>query len=167
MKRLYKDKARRIFALMCVVVLGCMLCIPALAAEETSGSGIADNIDKPSATAPVDENQTGLDPSDSLYHKWGLDDPDNQVHIDPVSTDEVNEWVERKGNDVTSIMVTAGKVMAAIGLVASIICVVVGAIGNRRLMTGGFIGIVVALAAYVALTQYRELIRLFSSWVMS
>lgn len=176
MKVLRKKRIARMFAFMCVVVMmACLFTIPALAANELSGTGIAEDILH--TTAPVESqarpggnqsgnaNQSGS--TNKWFFEWGLDKEENQVNIDTVTTDEVNQWVERKGNDVISIIQTFGKVMAVIGFFASIICIIVGAIGNHRMMTGGFIGMVIAASAYVAITQGKDLINLFSSWVMS
>ena len=58
-------------------------------------------------------------------------------------------------------------VASVIGFFASIICIIIGAIGNRRMMTGGFIGLLASALAYTALNYGKELLELFSMWIVS
>ena len=160
-----RKTAKLLAALFVMAILVSLTAVPAFAAEALSGSGIAAET---AAQATESKGDLDLDVSDRLAEAWGLNDPENQIHIQGnVTTDQVNQWVERKGGDIISILQAAGKIVCIIGFFASIICVVVGAIGNKRMMTGGFIGVLISLCCYVALTQGREIISLFSSWVMS
>lgn len=170
MQMLRKGKAMRVAALLLMVILVVAMMAPALAAEDSAAvlvgdTGIASDVLHTVTPKPTPTPTEGSD--NKWYHQWGLDKPENQVTFNPVSTDEVNNWVERKGNDVISIMQTAGKVLAIIGFFACIIICIIGAMSNRRLLTGGLIGMLIAASAYVALTQGKELINLFSAWVMS
>lgn len=171
MQALCKMKVTRLAAVLVVAILMVsMLMIPALAAEDASsndlsGTGIAGEV----TAIPAPTNGTGKtgDLENEWIHKWGLDKEENQVKIPTVTTDDVNGWVERKGNDVISIAQTTGRVLAVLGFFVSIIIIIIGALGNRRMMTGGFIGLAVSVLGYVALTYGKELMYLFSSWVMS
>lgn len=166
MQTLRKSRATRLMAMLVLaILLVSMLAVPALAAEDTPNTGIAGEVTTtPAPTAAPTQNGNV---ENEWIHKWGLDKEENQVKIPTVTTDDVNGWVERKGNDVISIAQTAGRVIAFIVFFGSIILIVIGAFGNRRMMTGGFIAFAISVLAYVALTYGKELMYLFSSWVMS
>lgn len=148
------------FALLMVAAT---LAIPAMATE--IGSGIAGEVGQGSVVyIGEDSKNKSTNPWDDIY---GLNDPENQVHIKGVTTEDVTNLIDRKGNDIANIMKHIGKVASTIGFFASIICIIVGAIGNRRMMTGGFIGLIVLALAYTALNYGKELLDLFSAWVVA
>lgn len=160
-----RKSAKMLAALFAVAILVSLSAVPAFAVEALSGSGVAADT---AAQVTESKGDLDLDAGDRLAEAWGLNDPKNQVNIQGnVTTEQVNNWVERKGGDVISILQTFGKVAAIVGFFASIIFVIVGAIGNKRMMTGGFIGVLISLCCYVALTQGREIVSLFSSWILS
>lgn len=168
MQALCKSRGTKLMAiLLLVLTMASMLTVPVLAAgEDLAGEGVAAEVTTtPAPTIMPDNKDTSS--GNPWIHKWGLDKDDVQNHIPNVTTDDVNNWVEHKGGDILSILQTAGKVIAAIGFVASIIIIIIGALGNRRMMTGGFIGLAISVLCYTALTYGKELMYLFSSWLVS
>lgn len=155
-------KNRFVSMILALMLVAVTLTIPAMATEV--GSGIASEIGNGSITYADDEKESGTNPWVGI---WGLDDPENKVDIKGVTTDEVTDLIDRKGADIANIMKHFGRVASVIGFFASIICIIIGAIGNRRMMTGGFIGLLASALAYTALNYGKELLELFSMWIVS
>lgn len=151
---------RYISTFFALLIVAATLAIPAMATEV--GSGIAGEIGKDSVVYMDESSNKSKNPWNEIY---GLNDPENQIHIGTVTTEDVTNLIDRKGNDVINIMKHFGKICSVAGFFASIICIVVGAIGNKRLMTGGFIGLIVSALAYTALGYGKVLLDLFSAWI--
>lgn len=148
---------------LAIMMIAITMITPALA-DVIVDSGIAGEVTE--TPAPTQKPGRGDYTDEEL--KYNLDDPKNQININgSVTTTDVNNWVNRKGNDVISIIQNGGRVIAIIGFFVSLVFIIIGAIGNRRTMTGGFIGALIAACCYVAITQGKELINLFSAWVLT
>lgn len=155
-------KNRFVSMILALMLVAVTLTIPAMATEV--GSGIASEIGNGSIIYVDDEKESGTNPWVEI---WGIDDKENQVNIKGVTTDEVTDLIDRKGADIANILKHIGRVASIIGFFVSIICIIIGAIGNRRMMTGGFIGLLASALAYTALNYGKELLEIFSMWIVS
>lgn len=163
----------RLAALFLAVLFAVGFVVPALADEGDAyaNTGVAGDVTHTAELAentdPAQSEDNTETPKNKWYYQWGLDEEENQINIDPVTTDQVANWVEKKGNEVIYIVQLVARIITVIWFFISIIFIVIGAIGNHRTMTGGFISLFISACAYVAITYGKELLNLFSSWVMS
>lgn len=177
-------KMKRMVALIMAVLLICLAVTPALAdpgngnAYGHGNSGVAGEVthtptptpDPTPTVTPTVQPTTApsTNPGDNdLFHRWGLDKEENQVNPPKVTTDDVQNWVDRKGNDAITILQNVVKVVSIIGFILCICLIIIGAVGNRRTMTGGIIGAIVAALCYVAISQIDVILAFFSGWIMS
>lgn len=84
-----------------------------------------------------------------------------------VTTDDVNEWVDRKGSDVLSIVTRVVQITCAIGFFLCIGLTIVGAVGNKKTMAGGIVGLFICGLCFTAATCGTQILQAFSSWLMS
>lgn len=143
---------KRIFALLFALVLSASMVTVAFADTDVGvGSGVAGD----GATTP------------SSSDVWTVPTPDELLDLPDVTTQDVVDKLEQKGNDVMTIVQTVGRIVAAVVFIVSFILVVVGAVGDTRLMAKAFVGLAISGIGYAAITCGRELLAFFSAWVQS
>ena len=84
-----------------------------------------------------------------------------------VTTESFINRIQAKGNDVVHIIIAVGQWVCI--AVFGICCIIalVGAVGNKRAMTGGVIGLLIAGVAYALLTMAPEVVRWIAVWSVS
>lgn len=84
-----------------------------------------------------------------------------------VTTESFINRIQAKGNDVVHIIIAVGQWVCI--AVFGICCIIalVGAVGNKRALTGGVIGLVIAGVAYALLTMAPEVVRWIAAWSVS
>lgn len=84
-----------------------------------------------------------------------------------VTTESFINRIQAKGNDVVHIIIAVGQwvCIAAFGICC--IIALIGAVGNKRTMTGGAIGLVISGVAYALLTMAPEVVRGIAAWSVS
>ena len=88
--------------------------------------------------------------------------------IDPnVSTDTIVGKLESKGNDVVSILQTVGKYVCIAGFIVCCILTLIGIIGNKRLLAGAIIGLIISGVAYAGIVCGREIVNWIAAWAVS
>jgi len=140
-----------------LVLLCVFSCVrPALASDPVGGGTVS------GGSVFTQSSQTG----DGRYgHIASPDEVLGQNTGDVVTTEDVNDWVDRKGDDVIKIITRVVQVAAFAGFLVSLGVIIVGAVGNKRLLVGGFIGLLVACAAYTMATCAPQIIYSVSSWL--
>lgn len=153
-------KVKQLLCLILAVMSVFVLAVPVFAETTT---GVAEDV---AASTSDGEEKTYTD----AEIQYGLDKEENQINLDElevVTTDDVNNWVDKKGNEVVSIIQRGARIVSIIGFFICLILVAIGAFGNHKTMFGGLIGAIIAAVCYVAITYGKELLNLFSSWLMS
>lgn len=138
----------RVFSMFLLVVLSLFtMVVPAFAAETTGGGTFQEG------------GYYGYIPS--ADETLGLND--NNV----VTTDDVSDWVDRKGSDVLSIVTRVVQITCAIGFFLCIGLTIIGAVGNKKTMTGGIVGLFICGICFTMATCGTQILQAFSSWLMS
>lgn len=87
--------------------------------------------------------------------------------VPDVDTSDVQNWVDRKGGELISIIVRGVQVFSVIGFVVCIILVVIGAIGNSRTLVGGVVGLIISCLCFTAATMAPQIIGAVNGWLLS
>lgn len=147
--------------LMLMMVMVVML-TPALANEV--GSGVAsDGSGKVTATTG---SETETDGQTGGYME-GVMDPQDAAGIPDVSTDDLIDRIDEKGNDVVNVLQAVGKWACIVVFIVCIILFIVGLIGNKRLAVAAFVGMLFAGIGYAGILCGREIVSFIASWAAS
>lgn len=150
---------KKIVMLMMVMLLAMCMVMPAFAADgDDVRTGTASG---GSTTSAVTEGTTGHSP---------INDAVNGVMNDFVPTVTTNDIVNRletKGNDVVLMLQTVGKYVCIGAFIICCLLTIVGIIGNPRLLWAGVIGMIVAGLAYAGIVCGREVVNWIANWAIS
>lgn len=84
-----------------------------------------------------------------------------------VTVDDATDWVDRKGGEVITLVQHSLKPICFVCFLISLGVVVVGAIGNKKVMVGGIIAMFIIGVVFTIVTCAPQVINAFSSWLMS
>ena len=90
-----------------------------------------------------------------------------QTNLPEVTTDDVQNWVDRKGGELISIIIRIVQVVSVIGFVLCIILIVIGAVGNSRTLVGGVIGLIFCCVCFTAATMAPQIIAAVNGWLIN
>lgn len=158
---------KKIFTLFFVLMLMMCMTMTAFAADtvrsgEVSGGGAAGSASSSQAGGVSLLNPGGTQDyvNNELFGSGGLIDK-------TVTTDTIVGKLESKGNDVVSILQTVGKYVCIAGFVICCILALVGIIGNKRLLAGAIIGLLISGFAYAGIVCGREIVNWIAAWAIS
>ena len=141
-----------------LLLLSVYLVAPAFAASgEDVRTGTASGGSSTGA-APVDK----ADPS--------INDMVNGVINDfapNITTDDIVNRLETKGNDVVTILQTVGRYVCIGAFIICCILTLFGIIGNPRMLWGGVIGLIISGVAYAFIVCGREIVNWIATWAIS
>lgn len=129
---------------------------PALAAEAVGG-GVATTEDNPTFSTPS-KGQT-----DFVTSPGSLLGGDDMV----VTTDDVDNWVNRKGADIIHILTNVVMVVSIIGFFVGVILVIMGALSDKRIMAGGLIAMLICCATFAVSTCGPQIVMAVAAWMKS
>lgn len=150
---------------MALVLCVCSLvAVPAFAANGDGagygtavfGNGQTDSNNTSNTTTGNQSNPSG----NGFEDAFGVKDPN-------VTTSDVNNWVDRKGGELISIITRAVRIVTVIGFFICLFLVVVGAVGNKRTMVGGLIGMIISCICFTAATMGPQIMSAVQSWLMN
>lgn len=173
---------KRLFAMVMMLIL-CMslTAVPAFATEGDTtepdsnaavGGGIAQTdpvlTDTPSDTTGTTGAETSTSTEGGGYYG---DIPTSEdvlgiAGADVVTTDDVNNWIDRKGGELISIVEKVVRWISVIAFFVSLGFVVVG-FSNKRTMVAGFIGMVVSCLVFAVATCGPQVMQIVASWLRS
>jgi len=84
-----------------------------------------------------------------------------------VTVDDAISWVDRKGGQVVELCAHFLKPVCIIGFIICIILIVAGAVGNKKMLIGGLMGLFICGLCYAFATSPVEILNAFSSFVRS
>lgn len=148
---------KRIFSLMAVLAMSMALLSTAYAAP--IGSGVA----TVNSSVSTDNQQTkkgGFDYS-------APDGPADIFGIEDVSVDDVANKLNTKGNDIVTLMQVIGRYVCYGGFIFGVILMVIGAVGNKKMVWTGFIALLISGLAYAGIVCGREIVMFIASWAAS
>lgn len=91
----------------------------------------------------------------------------NELIDTGVTTDRIVERIERKGEDIVRVLQTAGKYVCIGSFLICCVLTLVGVIGNKRLLVGGAIGLILSGVSYAGIVCGREIVNWIASWASS
>ena len=128
----------------------CMFNIVPVLASEPVGGGTATN-GRENTHIIWDESQSG----------------DNWVkqNADEVTVDDAISWVDRKGAQIVELCAHFLKPVCVVGFIICIILMVAGAVGNKKLLVGGLVGLFICGLCYTFATSPVQILNAFSSFM--
>lgn len=144
---------KRLITVFCLA-LAVMLLMPAYASE-----GVTTEIAGEIGGAMADSAAGGIDPLD----------PESVLGIKggDYSVDYLGDKLEEKGMDVVYLIKVVGRYICLAGFVICVVLIVVGIIGNPRILLRAAIGAVVSGIAYALITCGEEIVLLIATWAAS
>ena len=147
-------KRMRVICLMCVCLMVLAFCVPAFASDVRTGTAV-DSGSTPSAT---------VNPSSSMGDY--VNDTVGDL-VPNVTTNDIVERLENKGNDVVRILQTVGKYVCIGAFVVCCFLILFGLFGNKQLLCGAVIGCIVSGIAYAGIVCGREIVNWVAAWAVS
>lgn len=87
--------------------------------------------------------------------------------IEPVSTEDLSDRLNEKGNDVVDIVTVIGKWVCIIMIAFGFLCILIGAFGNQKLLVRGLIAVVLCGVCYAGIVCGRDIVEFIASWAAS
>lgn len=84
-----------------------------------------------------------------------------------VTADDIGQWAESKGQDVINIMKIIGRYFCLGGFIMSCLAMIAGLFGNKRALTAGFIGMILAGIMYGAIVMSDDIVVMIARWAAS
>lgn len=111
-------------------------------------------------------------PADDINRGGSFDysapsDPADIMDIPSVSAEDVANRLNNKGNDVVNILQTVGRWICIGAFVISVIMMVAGCIGNKKMIVQGLIGLIISGVAYAGIVCGREIVMFIAAWAAS
>ena len=154
---------------LALILCMCSLVLPAFAADGvgygTAVDGATFNRGSSTTTGSLTDN-TG---SYSGYY-GDIAGPDEVLGMNDgnkVTTNDVDNWVSRKGNDLIRIITRGIKIIAVIGFFGALFMIVVGAIGDKRTMVAGLNPLLVACLVFTAATCAPQILSAVRGWLIT
>lgn len=140
---------KKFLMLMTVLVMGLCMMVPAFAADDNVGSGIA------------------VDTSEHSGSMYVASDPRDLLDLEDVSIGDVQEKLESKGDDVISILQLVGRYVCIGAFILGILFTIAGCFGNHKVLFGGLLTVILAGICYAAITCGPEIVHFIASWAAS
>lgn len=84
-----------------------------------------------------------------------------------VTTNDIVDRLETKGNDVVTFLKTIGKYVCIGAFVICCILTIIGIIGNHRLLWAGVLGMIISGLAYAGIVCSQEIVNWIATWAIS
>ena len=88
-------------------------------------------------------------------------------NVDEVTVDDAISWVDRKGGQIVELCAHVLKPVCIVCFIICILLVVAGAVGNKKVLVGGLIGLFICGLCYAFATSPVEILNAFSSFMHS
>lgn len=160
-----------VFLMSLVLCMCSLIAVPAFAADANSNVGYG-QVFSGSQDSTSGSSQNGTT-DDGYYHSDKYGDIPTASEVlgltgkDPVTTEDVDNWVDRKGGELIAIITNGVRIFSVLGFFVSLLLVVVGAVGNKRTMVGGIIGLIISCICFTAATMGPQIIVSVQSWLIS
>lgn len=79
--------------------------------------------------------------------------------------DDVSGWVDKKGFEIVILLQRFIQPLSVITFIACSIMVLIGALGNGRMMSGGIWGMIMSMIMYAVVLYAADIMDLFLKWV--
>lgn len=89
------------------------------------------------------------------------------VGLPTVSTDDINDWTERKGFEIIGVLQKFVQPFAIVMFIGCAILTLIGAFGNGKMVSRGLLGMFITLIVYVVVLYAPEIMDVFLGFVRS
>lgn len=89
------------------------------------------------------------------------------VGLPSVSTNDINDWTERKGFEVIGVLQKFVQPLAIVIFIGCAILTLIGAFGNGKMVSRGLLGMFISLIMYVVVLYAPEIMDVFLGFVRS
>ena len=154
---------------LALILCMCSLVLPAFAAD---GVGYGTAVDGATFSRGSSGTTGSLTDNTGSYSGYYGDiaGPDEVLGMNDgnkVTTNDVDNWVSRKGNDLIRIITRGIPIIAVIGFFGALFMIVVGAIGDKRTMVAGLIALLVACLVFTAATCAPQILSAVRGWLIT
>lgn len=84
--------------------------------------------------------------------------------IPKVSVNALSDYLTNKGNDIISVIQTVGRYVCIAAFAICCLLTIIGLIGNKRMLVGALIGLVISGVAYAGVICAPEIVHWIASW---
>lgn len=165
---------KRIIVMLSLLILSLHFTVSTFASSDTRtgnvvGGGSSDTLAGTSYSSSnsssggvdlTDPNATQDFITNELFGGQGMISPN-------VTTETIIKKLGNKGNDVVSILQIIGKFICITGFILCCILIVIGIVGNKKLLAGASIGLIISGLAYAGIVCGREIVNFIAAWAIS
>jgi len=143
---------KRVMAVFAVCLVLLSMAVPAFAAPESDGvgTGVAQEVGTKTTAANL----------------WNLPGMDEIMDVPSVTVDDLMEKGNRIGNQAVGLIQRVGVYVCVVFFILGIIGMVVGS-KNPKVFPLSVFGTIVAMAGFVGILYYREILQFFTAWITS
>lgn len=155
---------KKFYVFLMLMLLTISAIVPVFA-DEQIGSGIAGEVivetdrDKSDSTT---RNNSSV--GDALFPEI---DVRRELGIDTVTAQDANNWIQRKGNDVISIMISIAQYVCYGAFVIGGGMFLIGLFANKKMALAGLFTLIVAGIIYATAVCSPEIVRAVAGWAAS
>lgn len=150
---------KKLVSLFSLCILTLALVIPTFASDI-----------RPGDVSGTDSSVTGQSDSSSTTGgpiQDAVNSATNELIDTGITTEDIVGRLEEKGNDVVSVLQTVGKYVCFGAFILCCGLIVIGIIGNKRMLTGAILGAILSGIAYAGIVCGREIVNWIASWAIS
>jgi len=161
-----EKKMKKVLSILALCMMLMSLLVPAFASSDvrtgnasnggTVGGGVSASTGQSNGSGSVDGSMSDV-----------VNQVTNELIDTSVTTDDIVGRLESKGNDVVRVLQTVGKYVCIGAFMVCCVITLVGIVGNKRLLVGGIIGLVISGVAYAGIVCGREIVNWIASWAIS
>ena len=116
--------------------------------------------------------EIGRDETSTDYYRdlFGLSDetdPNGILDVPNVTVDDLGDRLAAKGADFVYLIKIVGRYVCLGAFVICCIMIIIGIIGNRRMLVWAIIGAITAGLLYAAITCGEQIVQFIAAWAMS
>jgi len=143
---------------LAVALLIIAFILPVYAAEEGIESSVAGEIGEGGGTSDYYKDLYGLSEET---------DSGNLLNVPNVTIDDLGDRLAAKGGDFVYLIKIVGRYVCLGAFIICCIMIVIGIIGNHRMLVSAIIGAIISGLAYAAITCGEQIVQLIAAWAIS
>lgn len=144
---------KNFFTLITAFVFSTCICVNVFASN--IGSGTAQSVDSSSVS-------TG-----GIFDYSEPSDPAELFGVEKVSTEEVADKLNEKGNDIINLMQVVGRYVCYGAFIVGLVMMLAGCVGNKKMIVQGLIAVIIAGVCYAGIVCGRDIVTFIASWAAS
>lgn len=143
---------KRIIAVFCLTLILSLWTMPAFAASGVE-SGVAGEVSQ----GTEQEDTMSIEQASDPEYVLGIKDGDYSV-------DHIGDKLKNKGMDIVYLLKVVGRYVCLAAFVICCILLVLGIVGNTRMLLRSSIGAIISGVMYAAITCGEEIVQLIAGW---